>query len=114
MERGLGLQERVIERSGELLDRGKGLKDRTKLARPRKVTRELVSLGSGIIGGALAGALFNRLWRTIAGEDEAPGPAALDRNIREVLVVGALQGAVFGLVKAALGRIVARATSSSR
>jgi hypothetical protein len=44
----------------------------------------------------------------VAGEDEAPEPTALDRNIREVLVAGALQGVVFGVVKAALSRLTAR------
>ncbi|MBV8542029.1 MAG: DUF4235 domain-containing protein [Pseudonocardiales bacterium] len=72
------------------------------------VVYELVSLVSGVLGGALAGAIFNRIWRAVSDEDEAPDPTALDRNIREVLVAGAVQGAVFGLVKAALGRITAR------
>jgi membrane associated rhomboid family serine protease len=80
-----------------------------QLARERsKITYELVSLVSGILGGALAGAIFNRIWRAVSHEDEAPQPTALDRNIREVLVAGAVQGAIFGLVKAAFGRITAR------
>lgn len=59
------------------------------------VTYELVSLVSGVLGGALAAAIFNRIWRAVSDENEAPEPTALDRNIREVLVAGALQGAVF-------------------
>ena len=73
-----------------------------------RVTYEVLSLASGILGGALAGAVVTRIWRTVAGEDEAPEPTALDRNIREVLVAGALQGVVFGVVKAALSRLTAR------
>jgi hypothetical protein len=69
------------------------------------MTYEAVSLASGILGGVLATAVFTRIWRTVSGEDEAPEPTALDRDIREVLIAGALQGVVFGLVKAALGRI---------
>lgn len=72
-----------------------------------KMTYELLSLASGLLGGALAGALFTRLW-SIVSEDEAPEPTALDHNIRDVLIAGALQGAVFGLVKAALSRITAQ------
>jgi hypothetical protein len=72
------------------------------------MTYELVSLVSGILGGALAGAIFNRIWRAVSDEAEAPEPTALDRGIREVLVAGMLQGAVFGLVKAALGRVTAK------
>ncbi|MDQ3764280.1 MAG: DUF4235 domain-containing protein [Actinomycetota bacterium] len=83
-----------------------------------KVTYELGSLASGLVGGALAGAVFTRVWRAISGADEqnigrrraddVPEPTALDRDIRDVLLVGVLQGAVFGVVKAALGRITAR------
>jgi hypothetical protein len=73
-----------------------------------KLTYELVSLASGVLGGALAGALFSRIWRAVSDEDEAPEPTALNRHISEVLIAGVLQGAVFGLVKAVLGRITAR------
>jgi hypothetical protein len=73
-----------------------------------KVAYESLSLISGVLSGALAGAIFTRIWRAISDADEAPEPTALDRNIREVLVAGALQGAVFGLVKAVMGRMAAR------
>jgi uncharacterized protein DUF4235 len=73
-----------------------------------KLIYELLSLASGIVGGALAGAVFTRLWRAVSGADEVPEPTELDRSIRDVLVVGALQGAVFGLVKAAFSRITAQ------
>jgi hypothetical protein len=74
----------------------------------RNMTYELVSLVSGVVGGALAGAVFTRLWRLVSGADEVPEPTELDRSIRDVLVVGMLQGAVFGLVKAALSRVTAQ------
>jgi hypothetical protein len=70
---------------------------------------KLMSLVSGVLGGALAGAIFNRVWRAVSDADEVPQPTALDRNVREVLIVGALQGAVFGLVKAASSRTTATA-----
>lgn len=72
-----------------------------------KLTYEALSLASGILGGAVAGAVFTRVWRA-ASDDEAPQPTALDRDIREVLIAGAIQGVVFGLAKAAFGRIAAR------
>ncbi len=74
----------------------------------RNMTYELVSLVSGVVGGALAGAVFTRLWRFVSGVDEVPEPTELDRRIRDVLIVGMLQGAVFGLVKAALSRVTAQ------
>lgn len=73
-----------------------------------KMTYKSVSLISGILGGLLAGAVFTRIWRTVSDEDEAPEPTALDHDIREVLAAAALHGAVFGLVKAALGRATAK------
>jgi hypothetical protein len=73
-----------------------------------RVTYEVLSLASGILGGALAGAVVTRVWRAVAGEDEAPEPTALNRNIREVLVAGALQGVIFGVAKAAVSRLTAR------
>jgi len=73
-----------------------------------KVAYETLSLASGVLSGALAGAVFTRVWRAVSDADEAPEPTALDRNIREVLMAGALQGAVFGLVKAAMGRMAAK------
>jgi hypothetical protein len=81
---------------------------RNSMSSRSKLTYELVSLASGILGGALAGAAFTRIWRAVSDEDEAPEPTALDRKIGEVLVAGVLQGAVFGLVKTALGRITAQ------
>lgn len=67
-----------------------------------------LSLISGVLGGALAGALFSRIWRAVSDEDEAPDPTALDHRTREVLVAATLHGAVFGLVKAAMDRAAAK------
>ena len=72
-----------------------------------KGTYKLVGLVTGILGGALAGALFKTAWRCLPGGDsqDIPEPTTLERDIREVLVVAALQGAVTGLIRAALARI---------
>lgn len=69
------------------------------------VAPKLLGFATGLVGGAVAGAVFSRLWRIVSDEAEVPEPTALDRDVREVLLVGALQGAVFGVVKAALSRI---------
>lgn len=73
-----------------------------------KAAYKPLSLLSGVLGGALAGALFNRVWRAVAHEDEAPEPTALDHRTREVLIAAALHGAVFGLVKAVTDRMAAK------
>ncbi|HLS76157.1 MAG TPA: DUF4235 domain-containing protein [Nocardia sp.] len=58
----------------------------------------------GVLGGIAANAVFTRVWRGVSGRDEAPRATAADHGWKEVLVAAALQGAIFGLVKAAVDR----------
>jgi hypothetical protein len=66
-----------------------------------------LGLAFSVTGGILAGAAFKQVWKLIA--DDEP-PEATDRNYgwSEVLLAAAVQGAVFGLVKAAVDRGGAR------
>ena len=57
-----------------------------------------------VLGGLAASALFKRLWRTVTGEDEAPEATDKDFGWTEVLIAATVQGAIFGLVKAAIDR----------
>ena len=61
-------------------------------------------LVASVLGGLLAGALFKRLWRAIADDDEAPSAKDRDRTWREVIAAAAIQGAVFGGIKALVDR----------
>jgi len=63
-----------------------------------------------MLGGVLAGAIFNRVWKIAAGEDDAPKATDAQRGWREVLTAAALQGAIFALVKAAVDRAAAEGT----
>ena len=63
-----------------------------------------VGLVSGVVAGALAGAIFKRAWRAISGEDDAPDAVDEDSGWSEVLLAATIQGAVFALVKAAVDR----------
>jgi hypothetical protein len=58
----------------------------------------------GILGGVLASAVFNKLWGKVAGQDEAPDPTDRKATWTEVLIAATIQGAIFGLVKAAVDR----------
>lgn len=58
----------------------------------------------GVAGGIAAGAIFKRVWTLATGQGDAPEATDQDRSWREVLVAASVQGAVFGLVKAALDR----------
>jgi hypothetical protein len=57
-----------------------------------------------VLGGILAGMVFDRVWRALTGQDELPEPTDYDRSWTEVLTAAALQGAVFGGVKALIDR----------
>lgn len=63
-----------------------------------------------VFGGVLASAVFKRVWKVTAGEEEAPKATDARRGWREVLLAAALQGAIFALVKAAVDRGAAEAT----
>ncbi|MBB6351233.1 DUF4235 domain-containing protein [Nonomuraea muscovyensis] len=62
------------------------------------------SLVMGMLSGALAVSLFKRVWKLTTGQDDAPDADDLGRGWTEVLVAAAIQGALFGLVKAAVHR----------
>ncbi|WP_344498541.1 DUF4235 domain-containing protein [Streptomyces enissocaesilis] len=58
----------------------------------------------GMAAGMVAGMAFQRLWKTVAGETEAPQPMDRDGLWREILPAAALQGATFAVVRAAVER----------
>ncbi|TMR17071.1 DUF4235 domain-containing protein [Nonomuraea turkmeniaca] len=63
-----------------------------------------VSLGMSMASAALAAALFKRVWKLTSGDDDTPDAGDLERGWTEVLVAATVQGAIFGLVKAAVHR----------
>jgi hypothetical protein len=58
----------------------------------------------GILAGVLASTAFKQVWKLISGEEDAPGATQHEYSWREILPAAALQGAIFGLVKAAIDR----------
>ena len=75
-----------------------------------KLLYKPVSMLLSVLGGALAGAIFKRIWKTAAGDEEAPKATDARWGWRKVLLAAALQGAIFGLVKAAVDRGAAEGT----
>ena len=63
----------------------------------------------GVLGGLLAGTLFKQIWKRVAGKEDAPNAKESEYGWREILPAAMAQGAVFGLVKAAVDRSGARA-----
>ena len=58
----------------------------------------------GALGGILAGQVFKQVWTRVAGEDDAPDATDRDYTWRQVVIAAAVQGAIFGAVKAATER----------
>jgi hypothetical protein len=57
-----------------------------------------------VLGGIVARAIFKRIWRAVGDESEAPKATDERRGWREILIVAAAPGAVFGGVKAIIDR----------
>ena len=63
-----------------------------------------------LLGGLLASAIFKKVWKLAAGEDEAPTSTDARRGWREVLLA-VLQGVIFSLVRAVIDRAAAQGTA---
>ena len=63
-----------------------------------------IGLGVSVLGGLAANAAFRKIWRASSGDDKAPDATDPAQSWRTVLIGAATQGAVFGLVKAAVDR----------
>jgi hypothetical protein len=62
-----------------------------------------------VLGGLIAAKLFAQLWRLLPGTSEsAPASTDPDHGWKEIAVAAALQGAVYGGVKALVDRAGAR------
>lgn len=69
-----------------------------------KMLYKPLSLAFSVAGGVVAGAIFKRVWKLVADEDEAPKATSRDYGWGSVLAAAALQGAIFAVVKAAIDR----------
>lgn len=78
--------------------------DGTELSPLGKVAYKPFGLAAGLLGGLLAGRIFGVIWKRWSGEDETPQPLSDDYSTREILLAAALQGALFGLIKAMIDR----------
>lgn len=68
-----------------------------------------LSMAASVAGGLLASAVFGQVWKWVGGADQPPpDPKDLNQSGRQALAGAALQGLVFGLVRAAVARTGAR------
>jgi hypothetical protein len=75
-----------------------------------KLLYKPVGMVVSVLGGLLAGAIFKRVWKVTAREDDAPKATDAKRGWREILLAAAIQGAIFAVVKAAVDRGAAEGT----
>ncbi len=66
-----------------------------------------------VLGGILASAVFNKVWTAATGQQEAPEATSAEHSTKQVLLAALVQGAVFGVVKAAVDRAGAKALRRS-
>jgi predicted metal-dependent enzyme (double-stranded beta helix superfamily) len=78
------------------------------VSKPAAVLYKPLGLAVSVVGGLLAGAVFKQVWKLVAGEDEAPEATDSERGWGEIVLAAAVQGAVFGAVKALVDRGGAR------
>ena len=67
-----------------------------------KLVHRPLSILVSVPGGMLAGAIFRRIWRVAARQEQAPSATDARRGWTEILVAAALEGAIFAVVRAAL------------
>jgi uncharacterized protein YidB (DUF937 family) len=77
-----------------------------------KLLYKPASMMASLAGGMLASAIFKRVWKLAAGEDEAPEATDAAKGWPEILVAAALQGAIFAVVRALVERLTAAGTRS--
>lgn len=68
-----------------------------------------LQIGASVAGGLLAGWVFNEIWQRVSPSDEEPpDPKDLSRSGKEAIGAAALQGLIFGLVRASVSRAGAK------
>jgi hypothetical protein len=70
----------------------------------KKLAYRSASALSGMAGGFLSSLIFKQVWKLVAGKDDAPEATSKEYGWTEILVAAAIQGAIFGVVKAAIDR----------
>ena len=69
-----------------------------------KIVYKPVGMLVGILGGVLATTVFNKVWGAVGPGDEAPDATDKRATWGQVLLAATIQGAIFGVVKAAVDR----------
>jgi hypothetical protein len=74
-----------------------------------KIAYRPVGLVGGMLAGMVASMIVRQIWKRATDEDDPPGAIQHEYGWGEILAAAALQGAVYGVVKAAFDRGGAKA-----
>jgi len=74
-----------------------------------KLAYKPVGIVCGLVGARIAGKIFERVWLTVANEEDSPAHMDRDKGWGEVVAAAATKGVVFGTVKAVVDRAGATA-----
>ncbi|MFF8031975.1 MULTISPECIES: DUF4235 domain-containing protein [unclassified Streptomyces] len=72
-----------------------------------------IGFALGWASGTVAGMAFQKTWKVIRHEDNAPDALDRDRRWGEILLAAAIQGAIFAVVRSAVDRAGAQAIERS-
>jgi hypothetical protein len=74
------------------------------MSKVAKLAYKPVGIGGSVLAATAAGAVFKQIWKRVAHEDVAPDALQSEYSLSKVLLAAAIQGAIFGLVKALVDR----------
>jgi len=63
-----------------------------------------IGVAVGLAGGAITAAVFKQVWKLVSDKDSPPNPMSTDYSWAEILAAAAVQGAIFGVVRAVIER----------
>lgn len=78
--------------------------EREVVVNKHKVIYKPVGTLIGILGGVAASAVFGKVWEAVTGDREAPEATDKNRSWGQILFAAMVQGAIFGVVRAAVDR----------
>jgi uncharacterized protein DUF4235 len=69
-----------------------------------KIAYRPVGMLVGVVGGLVATKAFNKSWKVLGHEEDAPDAMDIGRSWNEILFAAVIQGAIYAVVHAAVNR----------
>ena len=86
------------------------MRSETRTSKSAKILYRPWGLMASLIGGLVAGEIFQKVWKVAApgDQEDPPKPLESEYRMRQVLIAAVVQGAIFYVVKAIINRGGAR------